>query len=403
MQCRGSRMLCGKTTCPILSKAESLVRHLPALNSEHVDGSSPPGAFVGHVGYPKVYVGPLIPPTKGDTRVLDMPELWLGKDIQTIIDYRFSLIRGKSLLDVHIASDPGKYLLDLHDLALSSSSVDVDAKFRKKPRMAVTLSEETQPFGPSAIIQDMKIAPSTGERKLEAVYYDGDQLAVDGVVELYKSGVAVSRIQRILSLGMLGIQDQRKIVPTRWSITAVDDTLSKRLLRSVKKNPALDKYHVYHYQYLDNIYAAILVPRNWEFEWIEAWFPGTAWNENGSVPALMGDHEPYEGRTRYASVGGCYYSTRLAVAEALGRMQKQAAAVVLREIHPGYILPVGVWNVRESVRAAFRTSPFIFDTFQQAFQFACKDFVISQKTWIRNSALIRNEIFQRRLSQYFAN
>lgn len=403
MQCRGSRMLCGKTTCPILSKAESLVRHLPALNSEHVDGSSPPGAFVGHVGYPKVYVGPLIPPTKGDTRVLDMPELWLGKDIQTIIDYRFSLIRGKSLLDVHIASDPGKYLLDLHDLALSSSSVDVDAKFRKKPRMAVTLSEETQPFGPSAIIQDMKIAPSTGERKLEAVYYDGDQLAVDGVVELYKSGVAVSRIQRILSLGMLGIQDQRKIVPTRWSITAVDDTLSKRLLRSVKKNPALDKYHVYHYQYLDNIYAAILVPRNWEFEWIEAWFPGTAWNENGSVPALMGDHEPYEGRTRYASVGGCYYSTRLAVAEALGRMQKQAAAVVLREIHPGYILPVGVWNVRESVRAAFRTSPFIFDTFQQAFQFACKDFVIPQKTWIRNSALIRNEIFQRRLSQYFAN
>jgi len=403
MQCRGSRMLCGKTTCPILSKAESLVRHLPALNSEHVDGSSPPGAFVGHVGYPKVYVGPLIPPTKGDTHVLDMPELWLGKDIQTIIDYRFSLIRGKSLLDVHIASDPGKYLLDLHDLALSSSSVDVDAKFRKKPRMAVTLSEETQPFGPSAIIQDMKIAPSTGERKLEAVYYDGDQLAVDGVVELYKSGVEVSRIQRILSLGMLGIQDQRKIVPTRWSITAVDDTLSKRLLRSVKKNPALDKYHVYHYQYLDNIYAAILVPRNWEFEWIEAWFPGTAWNENGSVPALMGDHEPYEGRTRYASVGGCYYSTRLAVAEALGRMQKQAAAVVLREIHPGYILPVGVWNVRESVRAAFRTSPFIFDTFQQAFQFACKDFVIPQKTWIRNSALIRNEIFQRRLSQYCAN
>jgi hypothetical protein len=396
-------MLCGKSTCPILSKAECLVRHLPALNSEHVEGSSPPGAFVGHIGYPKVYVGPLIPPTKGDTHVLDMPELWLGKDIQTIIDYRFSLIRGKSLLDVHTASDPGKYLLDLHDLALSSSSVDVDAKFRKKPRMAVTLSEETQPFGPSAIIQDLKIAPSTGERKLETVYYDGDQLAVDGVVELYQNGVEVSRIQRILSLGMLGNQDRRKIVPTRWSITAVDDTLSKSLLRSVKQNPTLEKYHVYRYQYLDNIYAAVLVPRNWEFEWIEAWFPGTAWNENGSVPALMGDHEPYEGRTRYASVGGCYYSTRLAVAEALERMQKQAAAVVLREIHPGYILPVGVWNVRESVRAAFRTRPAVFDTFQEAFQFACKDFVIPQKTWIRNSALIRNEIFQRRLSQYSAN
>jgi hypothetical protein len=394
-------MLCGKASCPIISKAESLVRHLPRLDSEQIDGSSPPGAFVGHVGYPRVYLGPLIPPSKGDTRLLDTPELWLGKDIQTIIDYRFSLIRGKSLIDIHDAVDPNKYLLDLHDLALSSSSVDVEARFKKKPRMAVSLSEETQPFGPSAMIQDMRIAPSTGEKKLEAVYYDGDQLAVGGMVDLYENGVQVSRIQRILSLGMLGVQDQRKVVPTRWSITAVDDTLSKHLLESVQRYPSIDNFHVYKYEYLDNLYAAILSPRNWEFEWIEAWFPGTAWNETGVVPALMGDYEPFEGRTKYAAVGGCYYSTRLAVAEALERMQRQASALVLREIRPGYILPVGVWNVRESVRAALRTKPFIFDSFKQALDFACKDFAIPAQTWTRNSMLIRNELLQRRLNQYF--
>ncbi len=403
MQCRGARMLCGKSSCPILSKAESLVKHLPRLDSERIDGSSPPGAFVGHVGYPKVYLGPLIPPSKGDTRLLDTPELWLGKDIQTIIDYRFSLVRGKSLVDIHDAVDPSRYLLDLHDLALSSSSVEVDAKFRKKPRMAVTLSENAQPFGPSAMIQDMRIAPSTGERKLEAVYYDGDQLAVGGMVELYEDGVQVSRIQRILSLGMLGVRDQRKVVPTRWSITAVDDTLSKNLRESVKHYPLVDKFQVYRYEYLDNVYAAILSPRNWEFEWIEAWFPGTAWNETGVVPALMGDYEPYEGRTKYASVGGCYYSTRLAVAEALERMQRQASALVLREIRPGYILPVGVWNVRESVRAALKTKPFIFDTFGQALRFACEKLAIPVKTWTKSSMFIRNELVQRRLNQYLTN
>jgi len=334
---------------------------------------------------------------------LDTPELWLGKDIQTIIDYRFSLVRGKSLVDIHDAVDPGRYLLDLHDLALSSSSVEVDAKFRKKPRMAVTLSENTQPFGPSAMIQEMRIAPSTGEKKLEAVYYDGDQLAVGGMVELYEDGVQVSRIQRILSLGMLGVQEQRKVVPTRWSITAVDDTLSKNLRESVKDYPPVDKFQVYRYEYLDNVYAAILSPRNWEFEWIEAWFPGTAWNQTGVVPALMGDYEPYEGRTTYASVGGCYYSTRLAVAEALERMQRQASALVLREIRPGYILPVGVWNVRESVRAALKTKPFIFDTFGQALGFACEKLAIPVKTWTKSSMLIRNELVQRRLNQYFTN
>ncbi len=396
-------MLCGRARCPILSKAELLVKHLPKLSKERVDGSSPPGAFVGHVGYPKVYLGPLIPPEKGDTRLLDMPELWLGKSIQTIIDYRFSLIRGKSLVEIHEAADPGKYLLDLHDMALSSSSVDVDAKFKKKPRMAVALSEDTQPFGPSALIDELRISPSTGERRLEAVYYDGDLLAGDGMVELYQGGVEVSRIQRTLSLGMLGLNEQRKVVPTRWSITAVDDTLSKHLLKPVRSYPPIDKYQVYEYEYLDNWYTAILSPRNWEYECIEAWFPGTAWNETGGTPAVMGDHEPYEGRTRYASIGGCYYSTRLAVAEAWERMKRQAAALVLREIHPGYILPVGVWSVRESVRAALRTKPFVFDTFQQALQFATKDFVIPPPTWMRNSVLIREEMFQQRLSQYFAS
>ncbi len=403
LQCRGSRMLCGKAYCPIISKAELLVKHLPNLNKDEVDGSSPPGAFVGHVGYPKVYLGPLIPPTKGDTRVLDLPELWLGKSIQEIIDYRFSLIRGKSLVEVHEASDPGKYLLDLHDLVLSSASVEVDAKFKKKPKMAVALSEETQPYGPSAMIRDMRIAPSTGERKLEKVYYDDDFLAAGGMVELYRSGVEVSRIQRVLSLGMLGVGEQRKVVPTRWSITAVDDTLSKWLLRSVKNYPLIDKYQVYTYQYLDNVYEVIMSPRNWEYESIEAWFPGTAWNEKGVAPAIMGDHEAYEGRTTYASIGGCYYSCRLAAAEALERMQRQAAVLVLREARPGYILPVGVWNVRESVRAALRTPPATFDTFQQALRSACRGFMIPAKTWIENSTLIREELFQQRLSKYFAS
>jgi hypothetical protein len=394
-------MLCGKAYCPILSKADLLVKHLPKLSRDEIDGSSPPGAFVGRVGYPKVYVGPLIPPEKGDTRFLDTPELWMGISIQAIIDCRFRLIRGKSLIEVQDAQDPGRYLLDLHDLALSSTSVEVNAKFKKKPRMSVALSEETQPFGPSALIQNLEIVPSAGEQKLEAAYYDSDLLAANGMVELYRGGVEVSRIQKTLSLGMLGVQDHRKIVPTRWSITAVDDTLSKHLLQKIRDYQTLDKFQVYKFEYLDNWYAAILSPRNWAFEWIEAWFPGTAWNETGNAPALMGDHEPFEGRKTYASVGGCYYSTRLAVAEALERMEKQASALVLREIRPGYILPVGVWNVRESVRAALRTEPAIFDDFQRAFLYACKEFRIKPDEWIGNSHLVREELFQRRLSEYF--
>jgi hypothetical protein len=171
-------------------------------------------------------------------------------------------------------------------------------------------------------------------------------------------------------------------------------------LKDVKRFETIDEYRVYVFRNLDNIFVAILSPETWKFEWIEAWFPGTAWNEGGSRPAMMGDYEPHWGRTTYASIGGCYYSARLALAERLIRERRQASALVLREIHPGYILPVGVWNVRESVRTTLRTKPAVFDTFDAAVKFACTNLTIPLKNWIETSTLMKQAFFQKKISDY---
>ncbi|MGC8850446.1 MAG: hypothetical protein ACP5QI_08255, partial [Candidatus Bathyarchaeia archaeon] len=117
LSCRGGKMLCGKSYCPILSKAEALIKHLREVKSMRVEGSSPPGIFVGRMGYPKVYAGPMIPPFKGDTSILDAPEEWVGKSFQEIIDYRYSLIRGKVRIAVDEAADPDEPLLTLQELS----------------------------------------------------------------------------------------------------------------------------------------------------------------------------------------------------------------------------------------------------------------------------------------------
>ena len=41
------------------------------LDSVDLAGSSPPGVFIGRYGYPKVEVGPLVPPEFGDTSAMD--------------------------------------------------------------------------------------------------------------------------------------------------------------------------------------------------------------------------------------------------------------------------------------------------------------------------------------------
>ncbi len=59
------------------------------------------------------------------------------------------------------------------------------------------------------------------------------------------------------------------------------------------------------------------------------------------------------GRDDYPSIGGCYYAARIAVLEALRSMRRQAAVILWREIYPGFNLPIGVWWVRENIRAMF--------------------------------------------------
>lgn len=397
-------MLCGKLRCPIVAKAQSLAKSSLQITSPCIQGSTPPGVFVGRIGYPKVYIGPMVPPYRGDTEILDTPELWIGKSIQDIIDYRFALIRGKVRTSVYNAQSGGRLLDTLQELAMGKRPVDAEAMLTRVPNKVITLSGESQPFGPSAPLISFKTSDVSVDHRIERAFYDRDFKAADAVVELYEDDVLVTRIQRAFSLGMFGFQKRRKLVPTRWSITAVDSILSLELINQIKQHNTIDEYRVYSFEHLDNRFVAILMPERWSFEWIEAWFPGTTWNpdERAAAPAIMGDFEPYRGRTTYPDVGGCYYACRLAVAERLNQERRQASALVLREIHPGYILPVGVWNVRESVRQTVQSEPQKFDTFQAALNHAQTKLTIPLRKWVENSEMLKRTLFQKKITEFIA-
>ncbi len=400
LQCRGAKLLCGKPRCPIIVKAQAMAKQVPSLSGNEVNGSSPPGVFVGRLGYPRVSIGPMVPPQFGDTSILDTPEEWLGRPIDQIVDYRYSLVRGNARASVEDAKRPGRLLSMLQELAMASRPVDTELKLTKPPRKILTLSEDTQPYGPSAPLDRFKISNPSVDRRIETAHYDRDLKAADAVKELYAKGVLVTRIQKSFSLGMFGEGARRKIVPTRWSITAVDSSISLSLLEKVKHRPTIDEYRVYRFNVYDNQYIAILLPEPWRFEWVEAWFPNTTWNQFSTSPYMIGDYEEYFGRTTYARVGGCYYSTRLAIAEALDRERKQAAAIVLRETYPGFIMPLGVWNIRESTREMMKRPFERHDTFESAMNSALSNMRIQRTKWIRESVLISRELTQTKITNF---
>ena len=399
--CKGGKFLCGKTRCPLVVRVSSYFKSVPLLQGTDLDGACPPGVFVGRIGYPYVYAGPLVPPIHEDTSDYDQPESWFGKTIDEIVGFRSLLVRGKHRVHVKKFEESGKIMDQTIDLALSVKPVDVEMSLKKKPAAALVLDDQIQPFGPSAPLNKMNLSNSKWDQHIQKAYFDDDLHASDAVTTLFQKGTLVTKIQRAFSVGAFGMKKQRRLVPTRWSITAVDSIISKNMMEKIKTFPEINEYRIYESRYLDNIFEILMIPREWSYEAIEAWYPGTVWNQNSNNIVLFGDAEGYDGRTTYASIGGCYYAARLAVGESLTKERRQATAIVLREAHPGYIMPVGVWQVRENVRNALRQKPIKYNTMNEALGRIASQFQIPLKEWIEKSVMLRDALFQKKLTDYF--
>ncbi|MFQ5884267.1 MAG: Nre family DNA repair protein [Thermoplasmata archaeon] len=393
-------MYCGKRSCPVLLRFYSSVRTEPLLDTLNIEGSSPPSVFVGRMGWPKVYVGPMVPPIRGDTSLLDSPERWGGATIEDIINYRVQLVRGMYRTHVEDVSTGGRIVDLTREIALCESPTDAETYFSRRPRSRLVLSDSVQPMGPSAPLRKLDLDTLKIDRRLDKAYSDGDLKAKDAVLSLFDQEVSVTKVQRAFSAGAFGIKKNRRFVPTRWSITAVDDIVGKNLREEVKEHPLINEFRIYESFRLDNRWIVLMMPMSWKYELMEAWYPDTVWNPRGRRIVILSDCEGYKGRSTYAEIGGCYYAARLAVGEHLNKTRRQARTVILREAHPGYILPVGVWNVRENVRNALSQRPYEFDTLREALTHVGKRMSIPVKRWIKNSSLLKDALYQRKLEDF---
>jgi DNA repair protein NreA len=374
----------------ILSKwQESLSKHGNLFSSDSVSGSSPPSVFVGSYNYPKVFVGPMVPPIHGDTSLLDSPEKWKGKSLEDIVNFRLNLVRG--IQKIPIEQTDGRYIENLQEVAMSSKPIDSDLIFQKATSHNVTLDGESAPFGPIGEIKSAKFSNTSSVKSIEKIYYDKDLKAQDAVLNLYNSGIEISKIQKCFSIGMLG--QKRKLVPTKWSITATDDIICKSLTEDVLNYSLIDSHRIFSYEHLGNIFTIVLFPHRWVYEMIEAWY------SNGII-GFGSDNEDARGIDHPPAIAGAYFAAKLGVLEYLNKMKIQAGVVILREIRPEYAIPVGVWQVREGVREAMNQKPIIADDFEHALLLASNKMSISKSEWFSHGNILEL-MRQKTISDFF--
>ncbi len=388
----------GRVYCPhkpVLAIQAELAQQ---LNKQDFFGPSPPNVFVGHYGYPTINWGPMV---ALQDNIPDNPREWYGWGFDQIVRARSLQVRGKKEGGVRIAAiSPGlgreasvpKLLLQAQEAALSSSPVDVEVHFSKAPTMRLEFQSVHQPMGASAPLEKLSLADNPKvPKKVDEVVGEGMK-AQEAMGVLAESGLDEHYLTRLLTAGLLGKPSARKLVPTRWGITAVDDTLAKGHMEEIRKMQQGSEYRLYCNEYLANRFTILLLPGAWEYEGFEAWV-----GPDGRS-AVSRENEPFDGRSDYAaSQGGGYYAARLGVAEALDeKIRRQYRVVVIREILPEYDLPVGVWEIRENVRHAFLSAPRKFDTREELLSAVQARLALPLPTYLKKSQLLN----QRKLADF---
>ncbi|MFH0956256.1 MAG: Nre family DNA repair protein [Candidatus Aenigmatarchaeota archaeon] len=385
--CKGARNLCGLGSCPLLGRFRIKPRIEHALKEDFFGSAT--SVFVGRHGYPNVSTGPLAPiVTEGaGMGKIDDPSKWFGTPYQDIVEMRSMLLRTKEANSVF---SKGRMISDLQEIALSSRPPDVEMLLAGKPVYRVSFSDVNQPMGPTARLRKLTLTENVKVgRRVQKVVSD-EMPAAEAGFELYRGGEDVYKIGTILSSGALGLEGKRKLVPTRWSITASHDIVAKRLISGIKDYSQVGECLVFTSDYLENHYEVLLMPGEWEFENFESWAPGTPWAMDAKKAEVIEEHEPYAGRTKYAELqGGGYYASRLGVTEGLTGLRRQACAVVFREVREGYTIPLGVWQVLENVRNAFRQKPEKFASREDALVAIGRRLRLPVSDYARQSVILR--------------
>ncbi|MFC7020048.1 MULTISPECIES: DNA repair protein NreA [Haloarcula] len=401
------RRLAAEKSYAITDHLEDVERQFEqALQGDTLVGSTAPEIFVGRSGYPNVSTGLLSPVDTGaaaDDFATSGEWYQQGLGIEDVLQRRTGMVNSAKPTSVDaVSTGGGRGQSGVHDVwtgfvgvqrevAIADHAVGVEVGLDGKPDLDVAFDDVSTPTGPRARAKraDLTENPHV-PRPVQKTLSDDDWRAEGAMTYLYRRGFDVYDINTILSAGALGQASERSLVPTRWSITAVDDTVGQYLRGTVHNSDTIDKPEVWYNEYMGNRYWVLLSPGRWEFELVEMKAPESVWNPNpGAGYYLASAHEGYEGRTGYVEeTAGAYYAARLGVLDHLQDRGRQAKCLVLREITDDYWAPVGVWQVREGVRNAFEGEPGVGQTFGETLSAVADQLPVPMGALRRKSQLV---------------
>ncbi len=361
-RCKTFKNLCGLPYCPIRERLKVIVRtYTRVASSTELNSASPPSGVVGEHGYPKVriYVG--VGTHSGiDVKFLEDPPQWWDRKLrlEDIIKLRSEMVNIVNEGRYHVRDFERLYSREISLIQVSERPVECEVRIEKILDRNVMFDLKLLPLS-MRVMGDLKVVSNPCiNNRMEKIIHDYDMKARDAIVELYRSGVEIYSIQRAMSFGLLGSRRFRRIVPTRWAITAVDRIITDYLRKEVRKNREISNFEIYSIEYMNNRFTVILLPGELRIRWIEFWYPRAGMRHRDDKPVLSLEIvEDLRGNVE--TMDGGFEAARMGILEALCRRGRKGRVIIIREILPDYYIGIGNWHIREDMRRIFNTIPIL--------------------------------------------
>lgn len=311
-------------------------------------------------------------------------------------------LKAKNILgstqNTHIRKTTDRINQEIVDIYKSKKEIEFNSTFEHELKFDKILTNKMSGImGSKNELQSLEATQNTKTSKQIEKYSTNDAKAKEAIIKLYEKGKNEQQIIHLLALGAFGVNINKKLVPSKWAITAYDRTIEHHLYKQIIKYNPINQYEVYYYQNKSDTHVNILLPDHYTGTHTEDW----ANSHSSEWDGFNTDHYNHENKlpTINPLNAGGYYATKIALNEHLDKRKKQASAIMIRIIRD-YDVPLGVVFVRECVRESFNKQIFKTTSFKELNTFIKIKFPDHYKHFI-SSKVLEEQRKQTKLNNFF--
>ena len=189
---------------------------------------SPPGLFIEASKFPILIAGVLATPESCEwLSIYDHPESWRGLEKDAIFDMREQLFRFVLPVDSR-KMEPRKTVEVIQALALSISPVALEVQVSDILPPELHAIEGLLPCGPVIKADSIGISGKPEISKVAERITKMDNPASESIWDLLKYDYTLDQIARLMSVGLLGRLEHRRMMPLRSAYKATIDAIISR-------------------------------------------------------------------------------------------------------------------------------------------------------------------------------